>query len=162
MDKLKVYEDSGHLMPHVSDLTAQQTRTRAIRIFQTPSERGLAFRVPQIAVRVHGELRCFDDPEVLHYPWDRPRYVALPSAEEESCARELERFAQRGDLEFWMRNLVRDGEGETLGMDHRQTARARSSALTAPGCRAPTAPGWTGCVATHAWIPVLGVVWFCA
>jgi len=36
-----------------------------------------------------------------------PRCGAFDSDEEEACAWELERLAQRGDLEFWVRNLVR-------------------------------------------------------
>jgi type III restriction enzyme len=36
-----------------------------------------------------------------------PRCAAFDSEEEEACAWELERLARRGDLEFWVRNLVR-------------------------------------------------------
>ena len=54
------------------------SRTKAVVIFQTPSERGLDFRVPQLAVMVHGELVLFDDPEVLEYPWDLPTAHATP------------------------------------------------------------------------------------
>ena len=54
------------------------SRTKAVVIFQTPSERGLDFRVPQLAVMVHGELVLFDDPEVLEYPWDLPTAHAAP------------------------------------------------------------------------------------
>ena len=54
------------------------SRTKAVVIFQTPSERGLDFRVPQLAVMVHGELMLFDDPEVLEYPWDLPTAHAAP------------------------------------------------------------------------------------
>lgn len=46
------------------------SRTKAVTVFQSPSERGLDFRVPQLAVMVHGELVMFDDPELLDYPWD--------------------------------------------------------------------------------------------
>jgi hypothetical protein len=49
-----------------------------VTIFKTPSERGLDFRVPQLAVMVHGELVLFDDPEVLDYPWDLPTAHAAP------------------------------------------------------------------------------------
>jgi len=44
----------------------------------TPSQRGLDFRVPQMALMVHGELVLFDDPEVLDYPWDLPTGHAEP------------------------------------------------------------------------------------
>jgi type III restriction enzyme len=60
---------------------AEASRTVAIKVFQTPSQRGLDFRVPQMAVMVHGELVLFDDPEVLEYPWDLPTGHAAPDAE---------------------------------------------------------------------------------
>jgi type III restriction enzyme len=60
---------------------AEASRTVAIKVFQTPSQRGLDFRVPQMAVIVHGELVLFDDPEVLEYPWDLPTGHAAPDAE---------------------------------------------------------------------------------
>jgi type III restriction enzyme len=57
------------------------SRTKAVTVFQSPSERGLDFRVPQMAVMVHGELVLFDDPEVLDYPWDLPTGHAAPEAD---------------------------------------------------------------------------------
>jgi type III restriction enzyme len=60
---------------------AEASRTVAIKVFQTPSQRGFDFRVPQMAVMVHGELVLFDDPEVLEYPWDLPTGHAAPDAE---------------------------------------------------------------------------------
>ncbi|MCF7731541.1 MAG: hypothetical protein K9N23_07630 [Akkermansiaceae bacterium] len=35
------------------------SRTKAVTVFQSPSERGLDFRVPQLAVMAHGELVLF-------------------------------------------------------------------------------------------------------
>ena len=58
-------------------------------VFQSPSERGLDFRVPQLAVMVHGEL------------------VLFLRKEEYLCACELEKWATRGRIDFWVRNLVR-------------------------------------------------------
>jgi type III restriction enzyme len=55
---------------------AETSRTTAIEFFQTPSELGERFVVPQIAVRVQGELALFDDPEVLDYPWELSLYDA--------------------------------------------------------------------------------------
>ena len=57
---------------------ALASRTSAVVVFQTPSQRGLDFRVPQMAVMVHGELLLFDDPEVLEYPWNLPTVHAAP------------------------------------------------------------------------------------
>ena len=61
---------------------AEVSRTTAIEFFQTPAELGERFRVPQLALRVQGELALFDDPEVLEYPWDLSPYDAAPTADE--------------------------------------------------------------------------------
>jgi type III restriction enzyme len=61
---------------------AEISRTTAIEFFQTPAELGDRFRVPQLALRVQGELQLFDDPEVLDYPWDLSTYDAAPTADE--------------------------------------------------------------------------------
>lgn len=61
---------------------AQISRTTAIEFFQTPAELGERFRVPQLALRVQGELQLFDDPEVLEYPWDLSPYDAAPIADD--------------------------------------------------------------------------------
>lgn len=54
---------------------------KTVVIFHTPSERGLDFRVPQMEVLLHGELRLFDEPEALDYPWELPLYEASRSDE---------------------------------------------------------------------------------
>ena len=54
---------------------------KLVTIFETPSEKGLDFRVPQMEVILHGELRLFDEPEALDYPWSLPLYDATPSNE---------------------------------------------------------------------------------
>lgn len=61
---------------------AEVSRTTAIEFFQTPAELGERFRVPQLALRVQGELQLFDDPEVLDYPWDLSPYDATPTADD--------------------------------------------------------------------------------
>jgi type III restriction enzyme len=61
---------------------AETSRTAAVEFFQTPAELGERFRVPQLALWVQGELRLFDDPEVLEYPWDLSPYDAAPTAED--------------------------------------------------------------------------------
>jgi type III restriction enzyme len=58
---------------------AEISRTSAIEFFQTPAELGERFRVPQLALRVQGELQLFDDPEMLDYPWDLSTYDAAPT-----------------------------------------------------------------------------------
>ncbi|MBK6746742.1 DEAD/DEAH box helicase family protein [Ottowia sp.] len=61
---------------------AEISRTTAIEFFQTPAELGDRFRVPQMALRVQGELQLFDDPEVLDYPWDVSTYDAAPTGDD--------------------------------------------------------------------------------
>jgi type III restriction enzyme len=61
---------------------AKISRTTAIEFFQTPAELGERFRVPQLALRVQGELQLFDDPEVLDYPWDLSTYDAAPTGDD--------------------------------------------------------------------------------
>lgn len=48
------------------------SRNKAVQIFYTPSEKGKAFFIPQMEVCVDGELRLFDEPEAIDYPWDLP------------------------------------------------------------------------------------------
>jgi type III restriction enzyme len=80
-------------------VAAEKSRTEAIEIFKTPSERGVQFAVPQLAVRVHGELQLFDDPEVLDYPWDLPPYMARPSQEEIQLFKSADRVAEAGVID---------------------------------------------------------------
>lgn len=50
--------------------------------FETPSEQGVPFHVPQMGLRVQGELALYDDQEVLDYPWDLSGYDAAPTREQ--------------------------------------------------------------------------------
>ena len=52
---------------------------KSAKIFETPSETGQDFRVPQMEVVLHEELRLFDEPEALDYPWELPVYHATPT-----------------------------------------------------------------------------------
>ena len=58
---------------------ALASRSKAIEFFQTPAEQGIRFAVPQMALKLQGELVLFDDPEVLDYPWDLSLYDANPT-----------------------------------------------------------------------------------
>jgi type III restriction enzyme len=58
---------------------AMASRSKAIEFFQTPAEQGIRFAVPQMALKLQGELVLFDDPEVLDYPWDLSLYDANPT-----------------------------------------------------------------------------------
>ena len=61
------------------DKAAEESRTTAIEFFKTPAEAGSTLLVPQMALRVQGELQLFDDPEVLDYPWDISNFDAKPT-----------------------------------------------------------------------------------
>lgn len=59
---------------------AEQSRQQAsAHFFQTPAEQGKQFSVPQLWLRIQGELQLFDDPEVLDYPWELSPYDADPT-----------------------------------------------------------------------------------
>lgn len=60
------------------ELAAEKCRA-AVEMFQTPAERGEVLSVPQMALRIQGELQLFDDPEVLDYPWTLSPYDAVPT-----------------------------------------------------------------------------------
>ncbi|HRW66802.1 MAG TPA: DEAD/DEAH box helicase family protein [Candidatus Competibacter sp.] len=77
---------------------AEISRTTAIEFFQTPAERGERFRVPQLALHVQGELRLFDDPEVLEYPWDLSPYAA-PTADDLSLLGAGLKVSEGGEID---------------------------------------------------------------
>ncbi len=77
----------------------EKSRTEAIEVFRAPSELGLDFRVPQLAIEVHGELQLFDDPEVLEFPWDLPLYEGEPKPEELSLVRAGDRATDGGTID---------------------------------------------------------------
>jgi type III restriction enzyme len=60
---------------------AIESRTTAIEFYKTPAEEGKTLLVPQLALRVQGELQLFDDPEVLDYPWALSLFDAKPTAD---------------------------------------------------------------------------------
>lgn len=67
----------------VVEEAAQHSRQQAeSTFFQTPAELGQHFIVPQLGLKVQGELELFDDPEVLDYPWDLSSYHAEPTADQ--------------------------------------------------------------------------------
>jgi type III restriction enzyme len=61
---------------------AAETSRSSFEFFRTPSEQGQTLLVPQLAVRVQGELQLFDDPEVLDYPWALSTFDAKPTPDD--------------------------------------------------------------------------------
>jgi type III restriction enzyme len=78
---------------------AEASRTTAIEFFQTPAELGERFRVPQLALRIQGELALFDDPEVLEYPWDLSPYDAVPTADDLSVLGAGLKVSEGGEID---------------------------------------------------------------
>ena len=58
---------------------AEESRTTAIEFFRTPAEEGQTLLVPQMVLRVQGELQLFDAPEMLDYPWELSTMDAKPT-----------------------------------------------------------------------------------
>ena len=78
---------------------AEVSRTTAIEFFQTPAEMGERFRVPQLALRIQGELALFDDPEVLEYPWDLSPYDAAPTSDDLSALGAGLKVSEGGEID---------------------------------------------------------------
>lgn len=78
---------------------AEVSRTTAIEFFQTPAELGERFRVPQLALRVQGELTLFDDPEVLEYPWDISPYDAAPTVDALTALGSALKVSEGGEID---------------------------------------------------------------
>jgi type III restriction enzyme len=79
---------------------AEISRTTAIEFFQTPAELGERFRIPQLALRVQGELALFDDPEVLEYPWDLSPYDAAPTADDLTALGAALKVSEGGEIDI--------------------------------------------------------------
>lgn len=79
---------------------AETSRTQAVEFFQTPAELGEPFAVPQLALRVQGELTLFDDPEVLDYPWDLSIYDAAPTADDLSALGAALKASEGGEIDI--------------------------------------------------------------
>lgn len=79
---------------------AEVSRTTAIEFFQTPAELGERFRVPQLALRVQGELALFDDPEVLEYPWDLLPCDAAPTADDLTALGAALKVSEGGEIDI--------------------------------------------------------------
>lgn len=74
----------------------EASRTEAVQIFHTPSERGKAFFVPQMEVYIDGELRLFDEPEAIDYPWDLPLGEAYVTEAQLSALEQASKVKEAG------------------------------------------------------------------
>jgi type III restriction enzyme len=85
---------------------AEVSRTTAIEFFQTPAELGERFRVPQLALRVQGELQLFDDPEVLDYSLDLSTYDAAPTGDDINALNAGLKVSEGGEIDIDERGKV--------------------------------------------------------
>ncbi len=78
---------------------ARYSQERAAEtFFYTPAESGERLRIPQLAIRVQGELELFDDPALLDIDWEPSAYDAAPtSADLEKL--DANRVAEGGKLD---------------------------------------------------------------
>ncbi|MDR2187150.1 MAG: DEAD/DEAH box helicase family protein [Azonexus sp.] len=79
---------------------AEVSRTSAIEFFQTPAEAGERFAVPQLTLRMQGELALFDDVEVLEYRWDLSLYDAVPTHDDLLVLGAAFKIAQGGEIDI--------------------------------------------------------------
>lgn len=86
---------------------AEVSRTTAIEFFQTPAEAGERLRIPQLALRIQGELQLFDDPEVLDFPWELSRYHAAPTSDDLSALGAGLKVSEGGEIDV-------DGAGRVV------------------------------------------------
>jgi type III restriction enzyme len=83
----------------VIEQAAEASRTRAIEFFQTPAELGERLRIPQLALRLQGELYLFDDPEVLEYPWQLSPVDAHPTADDLNALQIALKVSEGGEID---------------------------------------------------------------
>jgi type III restriction enzyme len=79
---------------------AEVSRTQASAFFQTPAELGVPLRVPQLALRLQGELRLFDDPEVLDYPWELTQCPATPEEDDLAALGAAMQVSEGGEIDI--------------------------------------------------------------
>lgn len=125
---------------------AETSRTVAIEHFITPAENGERLCVPQLALRVQGELRLFDDPEVLEYPWELSGYDAAPTHDDNIALDTASKIAEGGTIDVddsgkvkvgFLPNLQRD-----LGLSY-QPEHWNETRLAAWLCRNLLEPALT-------------------
>lgn len=78
----------------------EYSRTKAVQVFTTPSELGKAFFVPQMEVWLDDELRLFDEPEAIDYPWELPLYRSTPTTEQVGQLIGATRFREGGFVDI--------------------------------------------------------------
>lgn len=99
-------EESDRVVGVVSGKVAQASVAKAAEesrlaaeFFQTPAEKGDVLSVPQIVLRIQGELTLFDDPEALEYPWDLKHYEAAPNEAEVANLGSALKVAEGGEID---------------------------------------------------------------
>jgi type III restriction enzyme len=99
--------ESEELAGAVSDAAARDailqagevSRTTAIEVRLSPSEKGEVLSVPALALWTQGKLQLFDDPDVLDYPFDLSGYDAYPTLEDLQALGLADRVASGGKID---------------------------------------------------------------
>jgi type III restriction enzyme len=78
---------------------AEESRTRAIEFFRTPSETGVLFAVPQLALRMQDEFQLHDDDEVLEYEFELSVYDAAPGKDDLDALSLADRISSAGTID---------------------------------------------------------------
>jgi type III restriction enzyme len=94
---------SAAVMEDTRDIIRQAgeySRTKAVKVFHTASELGRAFYVPQMEVLIDDELRLFDEPEAIDYPWSLPLYTARPTPEQIAALGQAMRIRDGGLIDI--------------------------------------------------------------
>jgi type III restriction enzyme len=89
----------GEAAKSVIQQAAKESRKRATEaFFHTPAEAGESLNVPQLALRIQGELELFDDPSMLVLDWEPSPYDASPTTNDIG-ALEASRTAEGGVID---------------------------------------------------------------
>ena len=99
--------ESEELAGAVSDVAARDailragevSRTTAIEVRLSPSEKGEVLSVPAMALWVQGKLQLFDSQKVLDYPFDLSTYDAHPKTEDLQALGLADRVASGGKID---------------------------------------------------------------
>jgi type III restriction enzyme len=86
---------------------AADVSRKSVKVFRTPAELGLRLAVPQLALKMQGELTLFDDPEVLEYPWNLTTADAKPTADDLSQLKSAYQSGSVGTIDL-------DDTGKTM------------------------------------------------
>ena len=118
------YEEEEELkgcvvMEDTKELISQANRTsqEAVKIFHYPAQLGEVIQVPQMMVLIDGELRLFDEPEALDYPWELPKGLAIPIEEDIRSIQQADIITEGGVIDVTQEGAINAKFGLKLERD---------------------------------------------